>query len=147
MVFRRSRRDPMESGVFPRPSGAYNACTRCGRRPCSVWQGRRAVGKLGRTTVTYRGCVRRTLFVSVAVAGLLLGGGPTGVLLTTGPVAAFLALVWLATSVRLVRPAPACGDWGGGLGEGGAGVREPRRPKPFPPADAIALPPPSPAEN
>ncbi|MFF3403820.1 hypothetical protein ACFYW6_35660 [Streptomyces sp. NPDC002659] len=78
---------------------------------------------------------------------MLLARPGSGALLTTGPVAAFLVLVWLATSVRLVRPAPACGDWGGGLGPGGAGVREPRRPKPFPPADAIALPSPSPAEN
>ncbi|NUR31989.1 MAG: hypothetical protein HOV83_40130 [Catenulispora sp.] len=96
------------------------------------------IATLGRTVMTYRGCLRRAMYVVVSVAGLLLGGGLAGVLLETGSAAAVLAIVWLAVTVRVLRAAPVRG--GGGPGPGGAGVREPRHPLPGPPGDAIALP-------
>ncbi|NUR05223.1 MAG: hypothetical protein HOY79_54590 [Streptomyces sp.] len=81
--------------------------------------------------------MRRAVYVTAAVAGLLLGGGLAGVLLPTGSAAAVVTLVWSAVSVRVLRLDTAHG--GGWSGPGGAGVREPRRPLPGPPGDAVAL--------
>ncbi len=103
-----------------------------------MWQGPRRVVRLGRTVITYRGCFRWSLLVSAAVAGLSAGGGAAGVLLLTWPVATVTALGWLALTLRLVRLGPSRA--GPALGPGGAGVREPRRPKPRPPSGGIALP-------
>jgi len=90
--------------------------------------------------VTYQGCFRWSLVVSMAIAGLLTGGGIAAVLLPTGMAAGFIALIRLAFTLRVIRLASACPAPGGGPGPGGAGVREPRRPKPSPPSGAIALP-------
>ncbi|MFE2432446.1 hypothetical protein ACFXJ5_37715 [Streptomyces sp. NPDC059373] len=84
--------------------------------------------------------MRWSAAAAAVVAGLLIGGAITGVLLPTGTSAATVALVWAAFSLRALRLAPACpSPGGGGAGPGGAGVREPRRPKPCPPGGAIAL--------
>ncbi|WP_225859529.1 hypothetical protein, partial [Streptomyces albicerus] len=60
-----------------------SSCLRCGRRPCTRWQGPRHVVWLGRTVLTYRGCLRWSAAAAIAAAGLLIGGGLAGVL---GPV-------------------------------------------------------------
>ncbi|MBT2419382.1 hypothetical protein J7F01_32940 [Streptomyces sp. ISL-22] len=104
-----------------------------------MWQGPRSVVRLGRTVVTYRGCFRWSLVAFAAVAGLFTGGAAASVLLPTGMAAAVVALVWGAFTLRVLRLAPPCGSPGSGPGPGGAGVREPRRPKPGPPGDVIAL--------
>ncbi|WP_461085005.1 hypothetical protein [Streptomyces deserti] len=89
--------------------------------------------------VTYRGCFRWSLVACTAVAGLFTGGATAGVPLPTGVAAAVVALVWGAFTLRVLRLAPSCGSPGSGLGPGGAGVREPRRPKPGAPGDVITL--------
>ncbi|MZD04471.1 hypothetical protein GTW43_05165 [Streptomyces sp. SID5785] len=73
------------------------------------------------------------------VAGLLVGGAVAGLLPATGTGAAFVTLVWAACTLRVLRLDPACPAPGGAPGPGGAGLREPRRPKPVPPSGAIAL--------
>ncbi len=140
VVKRRRRIGRYNRACSSRSRGACAACTPCGRRPCSAWQGPVSIAKLGRTVATYRGCLRRSLSVSAAMAGLLLGGALAGVLLPTGAAAAVLALLWVVTTVRVVRLVPSCGSLDGGPGPGGAGVREPRRPKPCPPSGAVSLP-------
>ncbi|GHE38838.1 hypothetical protein GCM10018771_19080 [Streptomyces cellulosae] len=109
-----------------------SSCLRCGRRPCSVWQGPRSIARLGRTVLTYRGCARWSAVAAVTAAGLLIGGGLADVLLPAGSAAAVVALVWTAFTLRVIRLAPACPGPGGGPGPGEAGVREPRRPGPCP---------------
>ncbi|WP_149829084.1 hypothetical protein [Streptomyces tailanensis] len=115
------------------------SCLRCGRQPCAAWQGPRSIMRAGRTVVTYRGCFRWLLVVVAAVAGLLAAGMATGLLLPTGAAAGGVVLVWAVATMRVIRLAPTCG-WPGGAGPGGSGTREPRRPKPGPPEDAISLP-------
>ncbi|WP_151483791.1 hypothetical protein [Streptomyces albicerus] len=90
--------------------------------------------------MTYRGCFRWSLAAVAAVAGLLTGGAAADVLLPTGSAAALVTLGWAASTLRVIRLAAACPGPSGGSGPGGAGVREPRRPKPCPPDGAIALP-------
>ncbi len=121
-------------------SARCGACLRCGRRPCTRWQGPRSVVRLGRTVLTYRGCVRWSAVAGLAASGLLAGGAITGLLLPGGAAATLVALVWAAFTLRVIRLAPACPGPDGGPGPGGAGVREPRRPGPCPPGGAIALP-------
>lgn len=113
---------------------------RFGRRPRTACQGPRSLVRVGRTVVTFRGRLGGFLVASAVVAGLLAGGGAAGVLLPTGTAATAMRLVWAAFTLRVIRLTPACSSPGGDSGPGGAGVREPRRPKPFPPAGAIALP-------
>ncbi|WP_351228686.1 hypothetical protein [Streptomyces sp. NPDC002133] len=96
--------------------------------------------RLGRTVLTYRGCVRWSAATTLAVAGLLIGGGITGAVLVTGTAAGAIGLGWAAFTLRMIRLAPSCPGPGGGSGPGGTGVREPRRPRPTPPGGAIALP-------
>ncbi|MER5536729.1 hypothetical protein [Streptomyces mirabilis] len=71
--------------------------------------------------------------------GLLIGGAIAEVLVPTGAGAAFLALTWTAFTLRVIRLDPACLSPGGGSGPGGAGVSEPRRPKPALPTGTMAL--------
>ncbi|MEU8834894.1 hypothetical protein [Streptomyces sp900116325] len=77
--------------------------------------------------------------IATAVA-LLVAGAVAGLLLPLGAGAAAVLLVWMATALRVLRLDAACPRPGGGRGQGGAGVREPRRPGPLPPVDAIRLP-------
>ncbi|MES4825757.1 hypothetical protein [Streptomyces anthocyanicus] len=95
--------------------------------------------RLGRTVLTYGGCLRWSVAAAVAAAGLLAGGGLADVLLPATAAAVLIALVWAGFTLRVIRLASACPD-PGGPGPGGAGVREPRRPGPCPPGGAIALP-------
>jgi hypothetical protein len=87
--------------------------------------------------MTYRSCFRALLLCAGADTALLTAGGLSGHALLSGAVAVLVTLAWLVTAVRFLRLEP---SGPGGYPPGGAGVREPRRPKPRPPADAIALP-------
>ncbi len=87
--------------------------------------------------VSYRGGTRGPMFAALLAAG---GGTVAGVFVGAVAATAVVMLVvfgWLAWSLRLRRLTA-----GGALpppGGGTAGVREPRRPRPRPPAGAIAL--------
>jgi hypothetical protein len=118
-----------------------SACTRCGRRPCSAWQGPVPIARLGRTVVTFRGCLRWSLSALAVALALVTGGALVGMFVPAAGAAGLLVVVRLATAVRIVRLALSCsGPEGGGPGPEGAGVREPRRPRPGPPGDAVGLP-------
>lgn len=80
---------------------------------------------------------RRDLLFAAASAASLIAGAAAGALAPGGAAAGIVAVAWLLVTVRLLRLTP----YGpGGRPPGSAGVREPRRPLPLPPADAIALP-------
>ncbi|MFE2431595.1 hypothetical protein ACFXJ5_33275 [Streptomyces sp. NPDC059373] len=87
-------------------------------------------------------------FARPAVSVFRVGGGqaerPAVVPGERRVVAVFVTLVWLVTAVRFLRLEPSGPS---GYPPGGAGVREPRRPKPRRPADAIALPTPDDAPS
>jgi hypothetical protein len=76
------------------------------------------------------------------IAALATAAALSGLVLAGGIVIATLVLAWLAIAVRRLPLTPAGdGRRGGGFGPpGGAGVREPRRPRPHAPAGAAALP-------
>ncbi|MFF1691255.1 MULTISPECIES: hypothetical protein [unclassified Streptomyces] len=122
-----------------KPKGSCMGCTPCGRRPCTAWQGPRSLARLGRTVVTYRSCLRLTVAAWASVVALLVAATASGLLLPLGTAAGLVTLAWMATALRVLRLAPTSPGPGGGPGPGGAGVREPRRPGPHPPADAIGL--------
>ncbi|WP_460340180.1 hypothetical protein [Actinoallomurus acanthiterrae] len=71
---------------------------------------------------------------------VLATGGVAGLLVPLGVAAGALTLVWMATALRLLRLDAVSPKPGQGPGPGGAGVREPRRPTPHQPSDAIRLP-------
>ena len=84
----------------------------------------------GRAAVVPVGLVA-ALAVAVMVAGYVLAGAATiGVLL----------LAWLGLALRVRRLQPAGPRGEGPIPPGGVGVREPRRPLPFAPAGAAAIP-------
>ncbi|MCX5418071.1 hypothetical protein [Streptomyces sp. NBC_00059] len=118
--------------------GSCTACTPCGRRPCAAWQGPRSVLRLRRIVVTYRACLRRTAAAGALTVVLLVAGGLSGLWIPLGSAAAAVMLVWAATALRVLRLGLRCPP--SDPGPGGAGVREPRRPRPHPSADAIGLP-------
>ncbi|WP_406011632.1 hypothetical protein OG440_39915 (plasmid) [Streptomyces sp. NBC_00637] len=122
-----------------KPKGRCTACTPCGRRPCTAWQGPRSIARLGRTVITYRLCMRRTAAAWLLVVALVVAGGALGLLPVLGAVAAAVVLGWAAGALRVLRLDPVCPDTGG-AGPGGMGVREPRRPKPVLPQDRISRP-------
>jgi hypothetical protein len=84
---------------------------------------------------------------TLAVPGAIAAGAvATAIVLNHVAVAAIVlgvaVLAFLAVTIRLSRPLPA-GPRSGGDGPappGGAGVREPRRPRPVAPAGAAAMP-------
>lgn len=90
-------------------------------------------------------CLLGRIFRTVVWAVLVIGALVTGVLvqhwLIIGAVAAALTLGWATTSLRVVPRilAGGGGSWNDDFGEGGAGVREPRRPLPDLPGGTVAL--------
>jgi hypothetical protein len=82
------------------------------------------------------------LVLAAAVAATVAAAVVTGYLVLGSVVSAVLVLAWLAFSLRVRRAVVA---WTGPGGDGpappgGAGVREPRRPRPHSPAGAAELP-------
>jgi hypothetical protein len=81
-----------------------------------------------------------SLGIVVVAALAVLGSAAMGQAIIGSAVAAGGVLLWLL-AVRLSQPASVgAGGSEGTAGGGSAGVREPRRPKPNPPAGALALP-------
>ncbi|MFI1393388.1 hypothetical protein [Streptomyces sp. NPDC020681] len=122
------------------PRGSCTSCTRCGRRLCAVWQGPQRIARFGRSVLTYRFCLRRSVAALVVVAALLVAGGVSGALLPTGAAAVVVTLAWMVSALRVLRLDAAAPGPGGGPGGDGAGVREPRRPRPGRPSDIVSLP-------
>lgn len=81
-----------------------------------------------------------SLLVLPLAAALLAGGALSGHLESALVAAGALVTGWALGCVRVVRMTVLGPDGSGGPDGGTAGVREPRRPRPRPPAGAIALP-------
>jgi hypothetical protein len=113
-------------------------------RDRSVLFGRRArkIARIKNVEICLLGRIIRTASWAVLVIGVLVTGALAGHWLIIGPAAAALTLGWFAWSIRFGPPVPAGGGgfWGEDFDEGGAGVREPRRPLPDLPGGTIALP-------
>jgi hypothetical protein len=77
------------------------------------------------------------------VAALATVAALTGYLLAGGLTIGAAILIWLSLSISVVRLTPAGPGGDGPAPPGGAGVREPRRPLPYAPAGAAAMPVPS----
>jgi len=100
----------------------------------------RVLVRLRRRAVVYRGRGRVLLAMLVLVAGAFTSGLVTGhVLAGVGGMALLLA-AWLAYALRVTRLVPAGPGGDGPTPPGGAGVREPRRPRPLSPAGAAMMP-------
>jgi len=99
-------------------------------------RGPRLITRLRVLGVAYRGGWRGPVAAAAAAGVLVATGLIAGRLLLGSAAAGMVAVIWLAWAWRLLRVVPPepCG------GGGPAGTREPRRPKPRPPAGAIALP-------
>jgi hypothetical protein len=90
--------------------------------------------------VLYRAPMWTVAVVAGVVASLATAAVVTGYGLAGLGVAGLVLLTWLALALRVVRLAPAGPPGDGPPAPGGAGVREPRRPLPFAPAGAAAMP-------
>jgi hypothetical protein len=80
------------------------------------------------------------LVMLAAVAAAFTTGLLTRHVLAGTGVVAVLLVLWLARTVRVTRPAPAGPRGDGPAPPGGAGVREPRRPRPLSPSGAAVVP-------
>jgi hypothetical protein len=95
--------------------------------------------------LTYRRLSRRphrALFslLTLVLVGALTAAALTGYLLVGLGFTGVLVLIRLAFALRLGRLQPFGPSGGGPASPGGAGVREPRRPRPLSPAGAAMLP-------
>ena len=98
--------------------------------------------RYGGRKVILRGGLPLLLVVGVVVAATVIAAVISGYVLPGIVAAALVVGAWLAYGLRVRR---AVGAWTGPRGDGpappgGAGVREPRRPRPHSPAGAAALP-------
>ena len=100
--------------------------------------------RFGHWSVMYRISRWAPLAAALAVAAVLTASVVAGLVAIGSVAAGVVLLAWLTFALRLTRyvpagpSAPSGGD--GPAPPGGAGVREPRRPLPFAPAGAAALP-------
>jgi hypothetical protein len=112
-------------------------------RDRSMVFGRRArkIARFGDVEICLLGRAVRTLAWAVILTGVLVAGTLFDHWVVLGPVAGVLTFLWSARSVRVIPMVVAGGGfWIDGPDEGGAGVREPRRPLPDLPCGAVALP-------
>ena len=113
-------------------------------RDRSILFGRRArkIARIKNVEICLLGRIIRTAAWAVLMIGVLVTGALVQHWLIIGPVAGILTLAWFVWSVRLRPGIPAGGGgfWGGDVDDGGAGVREPRRPLPDLPGGTVALP-------
>ncbi len=132
----RRRRRPMLRGLRRRAPRSLDITRRRRVR-------RRPVRVLVRTRhhrLVYRGRIA-VLAVTVTLAGAGLGtGAATGHLGLSVLVSGVLVAAWLGYGIRLDRRVPAGPRGDGPAPPGGAGVREPRRPRPMSPAGSAARP-------
>ncbi|MEN3308659.1 MAG: hypothetical protein V7603_4861 [Micromonosporaceae bacterium] len=110
-------------------------------RPGGRWTARRRRVLLRRRwrAVVYRAPLAALLALAGLLAGVVTAAVITSFLVPGAVVAGLLLLGFLAYALRVVPLAPAGRGrgWPGASG-GGAGVREPRRPRPHSPAGAAA---------
>jgi hypothetical protein len=102
---------------------------------------RRVLLRRRHRALVYRGRPVALVAFALLLAGVLTAAGLTGTVLPGAVVAGLLVLGYLAYALHLVRATPAGrGRRGPNPPGGGAGVREPRRPRPYSPAGAAARP-------
>jgi hypothetical protein len=144
MSHRRRCRDAAGAGgVTGGPGGGKTRRRRQRRRlryRPSVGRRVRVVVRTRRHQLLYRGRIA-VLAVTLPAIGAALGTGVVAghfgmSLLVTG----LLVTAWLGYAIRLARRVPAGPHGDGPAPPGGAGVREPRRPRPMSPAGAAARP-------
>jgi hypothetical protein len=110
----------------------------------------RRAGRHGRRVLIKRG--GRALFYRAPAWAVTLPVGLGAALMTVSAITGYVwegvvalavvVLAWLALALRVTRLASAGPRGDGPASPGGAGVREPRRPLPYAPAGAAAMPPP-----
>jgi hypothetical protein len=97
-------------------------------------------GRMLARTPLYRRPARTLAPLVGVVAALTAAAVVTGYLLAGAITLGVAVLAWLVLALRLSRLEPAGPRGDGPTPPGGAGVREPRRPLPFAPAGAAAMP-------
>jgi hypothetical protein len=139
----RRRGAPWSRGITSAQGGGRTGCRRVRQRlryRRSVGRPVRVVLRTRHLQLVYRGRIA-VLAVMVALVGAGLGTGtatghPGMSVLVTG----LLVAGWLGYGMRLARRIPAGPHRDGPAPAGGAGVREPRRPRPMSPAGSAARP-------
>jgi hypothetical protein len=91
-------------------------------------------------TLLYRAPARALGLLVGLVAMLTIGAMTTGYVLAGMVIIGVAVLAWLVLALRVSRLETAGPRGDGPTPPGGAGVREPRRPLPFAPAGAAAMP-------
>jgi hypothetical protein len=119
------------------------------RQQSSGAPGVRAIRRSGRRRVLarrrdraliYRAPARTVVLLAGMVAAIITVALVTGFVLAGAVLVGAIVLAWLALALRVTRLEPAGPRGDGPTPPGGAGVREPRRPLPFAPAGAAAMP-------
>jgi hypothetical protein len=100
----------------------------------------RVLARRGGRELTYQGRPWMLPLLLVLVAAALTWTALIHHLQVGLPSAGLLVIAWIGYTLRLVRVVPAGPGGDGPYPPGGAGVREPRRPRPHAPAGAAAMP-------